>query len=470
MTLPPSPFHGITLATFARRLRTGEVSAEATTSALLARIDTLDSKLRAFTFIAADRALAQATAIDRLVAAGIDLGPLMGVPIAVKDLFSVDGMPTTAGSEVDIADLVAPQGRFIDGLRRAGCIILGKTATTEFALGGFNLKTPPPWNPCDPQVARMTGGSSHGSAVAMAAELAGFSLGSDTGGSVRWPAALCGVVGYKATSDHWPQDGIFPLSREMDSIGVFASCVADLQVVHAAIAANAVPRPLAPSTLVLALPGDHFFRNLELDVKRCFERALDLLRAAGVTIREVALPEAAEIDEVFGRLVTAEWLAFVGRDRFVANESRLDPVVAARVRGGLDLRADEYVRLASRHRELIAMMAERAEGIDGWISPTVVKLPSPCSDFRTVDDVAAWNRLTTQNTRPANLFGQCGISLPMQHLGARWPAGFQCCAAPQHDRRLLAVAQAIESVIGRPSPGPDQALAALDSDPGASPV
>ena len=184
-------------------------------------------KLRAFTFVDTERALARAKAIDRLLAAGIDLGPLMGVPIAVKDLFSVDGMPTTAGSDVDIADLVPPQGRFVDRLQRAGCVILGKTATTEFALGGFNLRRPPPWNPCDPEVARMTGGSSHGSAVAMAAGLCAFSLGSDTGGSVRWPAALCGVVGYKATTDHWPQDGIFPLSRAMDSIGVFTRCVAD---------------------------------------------------------------------------------------------------------------------------------------------------------------------------------------------------------------------------------------------------
>ncbi|MDQ2928744.1 MAG: amidase [Pseudomonadota bacterium] len=469
--MTPSPFHDITLATFARRLRAGELSAEATTRTLLTRIDTANPKLRAFTFIAAERALAQAAAVDRLLAAGVDLGPLMGVPIAVKDLFSVDGMPTTAGSEVDISDLVRPQGRFIDRLQRAGCVILGKTATTEFALGGFNLNTPPPWNPCDPQVARMTGGSSHGSAVAIAAELAGFALGSDTGGSVRWPAAMCGVAGYKATTNHWPQDGVFPLSRDMDSLGVFASCVEDLVFVHAALAEAPMATPIEASRLVLALPGDHFFQNIEPEVRACFERAESLLRAAGATIREVALPEAAEIDAVFGSLVSAEWLAFVGRERFLANESRIDPVVAARVRGGLDLRADEYVRLASRHHALVKRMAERAEGIDGWISPTVVKLPAPCSDFRTVDDVAAWNRATTQNTRPANLFGQCGVSLPMQHLGAPWPAGFQLCAAADDDRRMLAVALTIEGVIGRPSTTLDPAFAdaPLASAPPSSP-
>jgi aspartyl-tRNA(Asn)/glutamyl-tRNA(Gln) amidotransferase subunit A len=448
--LPPSPFGRISLADHAQRLRNGQLTAHGTTRELLARIDAADRKLHAYTHVDRERALARAAALDQLLAAGIDLGPLMGVPIAVKDLFSVDGMPTTAGSEVDIADLVAPQGRFIDRLQRAGCVILGKTDTTEFALGGFNLKRPPPWNPCDPDVARMTGGSSHGSAVAMAAGLCAFSLGSDTGGSVRWPAALCGVVGYKSTTDHWPQDGIFPLSKGMDSIGVFAAGVADARLVHAALADEPVGAAPLPSTLVLALPGAHFLQNIAPQVEACFNGALDRLRAAGATIREVALPEAAEIDEVFGRLVTAEWLAFVGRERFLANESVIDPVVATRVRGGLDLRADEYVRLWSRQQALTRIMAERAEGIDAWISPTVVQLPAPCADFRTVEDVAAWNRMATQNTRPGNLFGQCGISLPMQHLGAPLPAGLQLCAAPGNDRHLLAVASAVEAVIGRP--------------------
>jgi aspartyl-tRNA(Asn)/glutamyl-tRNA(Gln) amidotransferase subunit A len=452
MTLPPSPFANLTLSGFAARLRKGEVSAEATTATLLARIDALQPRLRAFTYVDRDGALAQAKAIDRLRAAGTDLGPLMGVPIALKDLYSLDGMPTTAGSKVDIGDLVEPQGGFVGQLKRSGCVILGKTATTEFALGGFNLDTPPPWNPCDPEVARMTGGSSHGSAVAMAAGLAGFTLGTDTGGSVRWPAALCGVVGCKATTGHWPQDGIFPLSRQMDSIGTFTSGVADAATIEAALAGEGAISPARPSSLVLALPGAHFFQHIEDDVQRCFTQAVALLRAAGVTIVVVPLPEAAEIDEVFGGLIAAEWLAFVGRERFVANASRMDPVAAARIRVGLDLKADAYARLCTRHAALVAQIAARAGGIDGWISPTVVTLPAPCSDVRTVEQAAAWNRLNTQNTRPGNLFGQCGISLPMHQLGARGPAGLQLCAAPHHDRQLLATALAVESVIGRAPP------------------
>jgi aspartyl-tRNA(Asn)/glutamyl-tRNA(Gln) amidotransferase subunit A len=251
----------------------------------------------------------------------VNLGPLMGVPVAVKDLFSVDGMPTTAGSRLEVQDLVPAQGSFVDALLRAGCVILGKTRTTEFALGGFNLDRPPPWNPCDLDEPRMTGGSSHGSAVAMAAGLAGFTVGSDTGGSVRWPAALCGVVGYKASSSHWPCDGVFPLSPELDSIGLFTRSAHDAAWVHAALGGQEpLPGPDVQA-LTLAVPTQHFMDQLDEPVRRCFDAAVARLRAAGARIVSAETPEAGEIDEVFRSLVPADLLAFLGRDRVTAQFS-----------------------------------------------------------------------------------------------------------------------------------------------------
>jgi len=161
------------------------------------------------------------------------------IPLGTGYLLSVKGSPTNAGSRVDVSDLVPPQGPFVTALERAGCVVLGKTTTTEFAMGGINLTHRLPWNPCDSDVARMTGGSSHGSAVAMAAGMAAITFGTDTGGSVRWPAALCGVVGYKASNTHWPVEGVFPLSKNMDSLGVFANSAADAAFVEAAIRGNA---------------------------------------------------------------------------------------------------------------------------------------------------------------------------------------------------------------------------------------
>jgi aspartyl-tRNA(Asn)/glutamyl-tRNA(Gln) amidotransferase subunit A len=444
----PSPFAHRSLAQFAADLRTGAVSAEDATRALLERIERLEPRLGAFTHVDPERALANARGIDGLLRAQVDLGPLMGVPVVLKDLYTVSGMPTRVGSRIDVSDLVPPQGSFVNALQRAGCVVLGKTATVEFALGGYNLTHRLPWNPCDPEVARMTGGSSHGSSVAMAAQLCGFSVGGDTGGSVRWPAALCGVVGFKTTAARWSGDGIFPLSPQMDSVGYFTATAGDAAAIEAALAG----RPPAPvpelAALTLALPAHHFLENLDPEVAACFEAALQRLRAAGVRIVERDAAEAGEIDEVFRALVPADLLAFLGRERVTKHLADMDPVAAERASAAFDVTADSYLRLSARRRELERLMRIRSTGIDAWISPTVPMLPGPTSDYRTVEQAAAWNRRATQNTRPGNLFNQCGVSLPIQHLGAPLPVGLQLCISAGADAALLATAQAVERLLG----------------------
>ncbi len=436
------------LAPLTQALRSGTVTALSLAQDCLARIDALEPKLQAFTHLDPDRALRHARAIDQLRAAGVDLGPLMGVPVSLKDLFSIDGMPTHAGSLLDVQDLVPPQGRFVNMLQRAGCVLLGKTRTTEFALGGFNMNRPIPWNPCDPHQPRMTGGSSHGSAVAMAAGLAGFTVGSDTGGSVRQPAALCGVVGYKATTTHWPRDGVFPMSPLLDSVGIFTRSAQDAAWVEAALAGRPLQAPRAVATLTLALPGAHFMNQIDTAVAACFAEALQRLRKAGANIVEIDVPEAAEVDAVFRSLVPADVLAFLGRDRVTRQFDRLDKVAAQRLQAALTLSADDYVQMATRQQVLERMMRERSRGVDAWISPTVQVLPAPTADFKTVEAIAAWNRLGTHNTRPANLFNQCGVSLPIQHLGAELPVGLQLCASAGEDEALLLTAMAVEGVLG----------------------
>ena len=463
MTLPTAPA-AEGLQAVAVALREGRTSAVALTQAALARISALEPRLQAFMHLDAPRAMAHAQAIDALRAAGVDLGPLMGVPVAVKDLFSITGMPTTAGSRLDVQDLVPPQGSFVDGLQRAGCVIVGKTRTTEFAMGGFNLNQPPPWNPCDVQQPRMTGGSSHGSAVAMAAGLAGFTVGSDTGGSVRWPAALCGVVGYKASSSHWAGDGVFPMSPELDSIGLFTRSAHDAALVNAALGGHALPPQPAVDALTLAVPTQHFMDQLDEPVQRGFEAAVARLRAAGARVVTAETPEATEIDEVFRSLVPADVLAFLGRARVTAQFHRLDPVAADRIQVAFDLRADDYARMLARRREVQRLVAERSIGIDAWLSPTVPMLPEPTAQFRSVADAAEWNRRATRNTRPGNLFGQCGLSLPIQHLvtqtpGPALPVGLQLCAAPGQDAALLGMACAVEDLLGRPDAPELDALA-----------
>jgi len=449
VSLPAFPFDDMSLQSFATAFRTGRIRSRDVTQAILARIDALQPRLAAYSTIDHEGALARAAAVDAMRSAGIDLGPLMGLPIALKDLFTVRGMPTNAGSRVDVSDLVPAQGPFVTSLSRAGCVILGKTVTTEFAMGGINLTHRLPWNPCDPEVARMTGGSSHGSAVAMAAGMAAITFGTDTGGSVRWPAALCGVVGYKATSDHWPVEGVFPLSKNMDSLGVFTSNAADAALVEAAMRGQAVVSPPPIDRLVLGVPTEHYFDNLDNDVRTCFDEASARLRSRGARLVPIAVPEAREHDALVARLLPAEWLAFFGRERFTANKTDMDPVVQARASVGLDVAADEYLRYERRRVELIALMRERMRGFDAWITPTVVVVPGPAADYDTVEKAGAWNKLTSQNTRPGNMFAQCGISLPIHHLCGTLPVGLQLCCAPGEDRHLLEVARAVEDVVGR---------------------
>ncbi len=454
MSLPAFPFDDVSLESFATAFRAGRIRSREVTQSILARIDALQPRLAAYSHIDHDGAIARATAIDAMRAAGSDLGPLMGLPIALKDLYSVRGMPTNAGSRVDVGDLVPAQGPFVTALERAGCVLLGKTVTTEFALGGINLTHRMPWNPCDGQVARMTGGSSHGSAVAMAAGLAAMTFGSDTGGSVRWPAALCGVVGYKASPDHWPTEGVFPLSKSMDSLGVFTRSAADAAFVEAALRGQAAVSAPPIDRLILGIPSEPYFDNVDRDVKACFDDALERLRSRGARLVEVATPEAREHDALFARMLPAEWIAFFGRNRFVANKKDMDPVVQARAGVGLEVCADEYLRLEQRRVELIALARERMRGLVAWITPTVVVVPGAVADCDTVEKAGAWNRLNTQNTRPGNMFAQCGVSLPIHHLRGTLPVGLQLCCAPGDDEHLLAVARAVEDVIGH-APAPD---------------
>ncbi len=445
MTLPPDPLKASGIADFVRRLRRGEVTARDTAAAYLSRIAALDETLGALTYNASEQAVAAAGAVDELLGAGTDLGPLMGVPVLIKDLYTVAGMPTTAGSRVDIADLVQPEGYLVTTLKRAGCVVLGKTVTTEFALGMFNLTHRSPRNPRDMDVPRMTGGSSSGSAVAMAAGLAAFTLGSDTGGSVRAPAALCGVFGFKASPGLWPADGIFPLAPTLDSPGFFSASAEDAAIIFGVLSGQPTPAVCPVRGLRLGRPTNHFFSDLDSAVAAAIEGACAALEKAGAQLIPFEIGEAAEIDTVFARMVPAELIATLGKDRFVRSEGIIDPVAWRRAVGGLDLSAVEYDTLLRRYHALCVIAAERVGTFDAWLSPTVPTVAPPMADFTTVDHVAAWNQRATHNTRPINLFSQCAVSLPLPGPGL--PVGLQIAGAKGRDARVLSIALGVERAL-----------------------
>ena len=449
-TLPTDPFVPGGIAAFAKRLRRGEITAEAAASAYIARIEVLEPRLQAFEHVAADQALATARSLDRLLAAGTDLGPLMGVPVAIKDLYAVEGMPTTAGSNVDVTDIIGPEGSFVKKLKRAGCVILGKTKTVEFALGAGNHHRGTPWNPWDGAIHRGPGGSSSGSAVAMASGMCAFAIGSDTGGSVRIPAALCGTFGLKTTVGLWPTDGVFPMAPSFDTIGPLTASAADAALVFAAIQGTPVAAPAPPGGLRLGRPTHHFFDDLEPEVERCVNAAIDALAAAGVEIVPMEFPEAEEVTETFPIVSPTELLSVLGRDRFLGIRDRMDRDVAARVANSLDVPADRYIRLMWRQGELCHSTRQRMQGLDGVVAPTVPMVAVPRQKF---DDAAfehAYHRAIPWNTRPGNVLGLCATSTPVQAFGSSLPVGLQVLCAGFSEDRALSVARTIEEIVGPP--------------------
>jgi aspartyl-tRNA(Asn)/glutamyl-tRNA(Gln) amidotransferase subunit A len=272
-------------------------------------------------------------------------------------------------------------------------------------------------------------------------------FGTDTGGSVRHPAALCGVAGFKCTAGRLPMDGVFPRSPTLDSAGWFANRAADLALVFHVLSDEAPARRRRVDTLVLGRPDAYFFDDLEDDVARAFEAAQRQLVDAGAKVVPVTLPPLSELDAAFGGFVAAELVAYLGRERVTANLARMDPVVAARIAPGLSLSAEAFLAMRDRFGSLSLAAREAMRDVDALITPTCPRVAAPVDDYRDSDAAAAWSRQTLRLTRPANLFGMCGVSLPIGHLAGTLPVGLQVLARGGEDAKLLAIAETIESIV-----------------------
>ncbi|MFA5487934.1 MAG: amidase [Candidimonas sp.] len=441
----------------AARLRSGATTAERVLDAYLQRIRSLDGALVAYEHVDEAAARRSARAVDALLAAGTDLGPLMGVPVALKDVIAVEGMPTRAGSNLDVTDLIGPEGGFVRRLRQAGCVLVGKTHTVEFAIGssGTNYHRGTPRNPWDARTFRVTSGSSSGSAVAVVAGLCGLAIGTDTGGSVRGPAAFCGAFGFKAGTGVWPMDGIFPMSRSLDSLGFLTVCAEDARLAWHALTGQPMEPRADVRDLRLGRPRDFMFDGLDDDVTRCMDAALSALSAAGARIVEVDLPEIAESNTVFQYISRPEVVATFGRQRVLDSQARMNPDVADRIAGGLDVPCDQYIRALWRQQELIAKARTRFAGLDAWVSPTKQRVPPPYpGGFVSVEADRELVARCAGPTRPANVLGLCATSQPVQMYGSALPVGLQLMCPGGGEGRLLAVAAACERVFGAP-PRPD---------------
>ena len=451
MTLPPDPFvSGI--ESVARDVRRGHTTFLELADTCLQRIDALEPGLQAFELVCADRARSAADGFDRLLASGTDLGPLMGIPVAIKDIIAVNDLPTTNGSLYQPEHLNVAQGAMMDKLLRLGCVVIGKTKTVEFALGatGENRARGTPWNTWDSQQHRIPGGSSSGSAVATAAGLCGFGIGTDTGGSVRIPACFNGLFGHKTTVGLWPTDGIFALSPTLDSVGPICRSSLDASLIHHQFTGTPVAARASVAGLRLGVPCTTNLDDLDTEVATAFELARRQLVSLGAQVIEIDVPENRERAELFPPVVGAEIMSSLTREGFAEARDKMDPVTAARAAIGLDVDAVSYLAATRRIKQLVQIGNAYMDGLDGWITPTCPMTPMTVA---SLDDPESAERslLASRNTQMVNLFGQCAVSLPIHHLTetANMPVGLQLIMRGGEDTNLLSVAGAIEKALGK---------------------
>jgi aspartyl-tRNA(Asn)/glutamyl-tRNA(Gln) amidotransferase subunit A len=398
---------------------------------------------------------AVAAGVDRTFAQGAPLAPLAGLAVSVKDLFDVAGEVTAAGSVV-LADRppAASDCPAVARLRRAGAALFGRTNMSEFAFSGVGINPHhgTPANlaaaPLDVQ-ARIPGGSTSGGAVSVAGGAAWAALGSDTGGSIRIPAALQGLVGFKNTARLTPTEGAIPLSTTLDTVCAITRSVRDAVLLHT-ILADRQPalRRLPPSALRLAVPRGYLLDGLDSKVALAFERALGSLRRAGAHIEDIDLPALGEVGDLMagGGFAPVESWAW-HRKLIERDEARYDPRVAMRIRRGERMGAAEYIELHQARGAWIAKMHSGMRQFDAMLSPTV-PIVAPAIAPLIADDAAffATNALLLRNPSTVNLLDGCAISLPC-HAPDDWPVGLMVWGGALCDDVVLDVALAIESAL-----------------------
>jgi aspartyl-tRNA(Asn)/glutamyl-tRNA(Gln) amidotransferase subunit A len=441
----------MTIETFGRRLRAQEITCEQATEECLRRIEADNPRLNAFTLVMADEARRQARDLDRELAAGHDRGPLHGVPVSVKDLLDVRGVPTTAASRVRDGHLAARDAPAIAHLRQAGAVFVGKTNLHEFAFGTTNEDSSfgPARNPHDP--ARSPGGSSGGSGASVAAGMALASIGTDTGGSVRIPAAACGVVGLKPSFGEVSTDGVVPLSQTFDHVGPLALSVGDASLVYHALLGDAPALPPVPMPMHgvrIAVPRAYFFDVLDDEVRARFDEALERIRAAGVHVDEIGIHHTALIAPVYLQIVLADAAAYHAAT-LESMPERYTPGVRSRLELGRYVLAEDYVRaLAGREvlrREIDAALAQH----DALMLPAL-PIPAPLIGASMVQvgrSSEPVRNVMLRLTQPFNVTGHPAISIPAGKTANGLPCAVQLVGCRAQTDGLIKVALACEPAL-----------------------
>ncbi|MBI4610148.1 MAG: amidase [Candidatus Rokubacteria bacterium] len=444
---------GLTIAGAAARIREGRLTARELVEQCIERIHRLNGSLRAFTCVLEEEARRQAAALDAEARAGSVRGPLHGVPVAVKDVIHVAGVPTTASSRAMTDVLPEHDAAAVARLRAAGAVIVGKTETHEFALG---VTTPQSRNPWDPS--RLPGGSSGGSAIALATGMSLGALGTDTRASIRMPAALSGVVGFKPTFGLVSTWGVVTLSWSMDHVGPMATTVEDAALLLNALVGHdprdpaSVDRPREDFTrylgrrvegLTVGVPAA-CLADCDGEVKEAFARAEATLAELGVRVVSTAEPRHEELEaaNAAGLIVSRCEAASFHRERFAARSALYTRDVFEQLDEAHGVPAVDYLQAQRLRREFAERMLRGFEGIEALAMPTA-PVPAP-----KADEAERYLTILSRNCVPWSFVGFPAISLPCGRTAEGLPIGLQLVGAPFADGLVLALASAFEAMRG----------------------
>lgn len=436
----------MTAADLGKGIGTGEIDPVALTDTYLDAIDTHEARDRIYSAVTAPRARAEAQAAAERARAGLRLGPLDGVPISWKDLFDTAGCKTEAGSALLKGRVPDTDARVLRNAAQAGLVCLGKTHMSELAFSGLGLNpvtaTPPNIN----DARAVPGGSSSGAAASVAFGLAACGIGSDTGGSVRIPAAWNDLVGLKTTSGRLSLEGVVPLAATFDTVGPLTRTVEDAALMLAALEGTRAA-DLRGATLRgkrLAILDTVVFDDIRDAPRKAFDAAIDRLKDAGALIEHIASPEVAEAMPMSGILYTSEAYG-TWADVIEAAPDKMFPAILERFRGGKAFKAADYVAAWQKLDALRAAYNARTAGYDAVLMPAAPNMPPDAEKLMSDDDYyVTENLLTLRNTRVGNLMGGCGVTLPTGTPGC----GLLLCAAPHGEERLLRLARAAEGALG----------------------
>ncbi|RJQ63412.1 MAG: amidase [Desulfobacteraceae bacterium] len=460
MTTPPLHFQ--TISELAQGIRRGDFSPLELTEHFLSRIDRLDGSLNAYRLVCREKALGEAKAFETALRAGRDFGPLHGIPYSAKDLFDVAGLPTTAGSSLLQENIASEDATVIDKLARSGMVLLGKTNTVQLAYSGIGINhdhgTPKnPWK----KKHHAPGGSSSGSGVAVAAGLAPMALGSDTGGSVRIPAALCGATGLKTTVGRISRAGVYPLSGSMDSVGPLARCAEDAALIYQAMQGEDLKddttRGRSPHDVLsglkdgvrgmrLAFPETSFWEEVDPEIEKAVRSCGDVFKGLGAHVERMELPEASEAWRLNsqGMIIVAE--AYANNKMLLEDHyDRMDIVVARRMIKGRDVPAADYLQNMKEWQRLRSSVIRTLRHVDALLVPTT-RIPAlPIDEIDTdIETYTACNIGYLRNTSIGNILNFCGLSVPCGFTSKGLPIGLMVYAKPFEEDIVLRAGYAFQ--------------------------